>query len=101
MLATNYEATKILSYYKNNIIPIFEKEIPNYNKIKELEQLITIINFINKNNCAFERISNPGHITTSAFIIDPQCKSLVLTLHKKLELWLQIGGHCDGEKIFA
>lgn len=43
----------------------------------------------------FARITRPGHITASAFIIDPQMQRVLLTLHAKLNLWLQLGGHAD------
>ena len=36
-----------------------------------------------------------GHITASALVIDPARGSVLLTLHKKLKLWLQMGGHCE------
>ena len=40
----------------------------------------------------------PGHITGSAWIIDPQKKVVLLTHHAKLNKWLQPGGHADGEE---
>ncbi|MFE6833288.1 NUDIX hydrolase [Streptomyces sp. NPDC057705] len=36
-----------------------------------------------------------GHITGSALVIDPVGERVLLTLHKKLGLWLQMGGHCE------
>lgn len=36
-----------------------------------------------------------GHITASALVIDPSCGRVLLTLHKKLRMWLQMGGHCE------
>jgi len=39
----------------------------------------------------------PGHLTASAFLIDPASRSLFLILHKKLNLWLQPGGHVEAE----
>ncbi|WP_328300706.1 NUDIX hydrolase [Streptomyces sp. NBC_00435] len=36
-----------------------------------------------------------GHITGSALVIDPVGGRVLLTLHKKLGLWLQMGGHCE------
>lgn len=46
---------------------------------------------------AFSR--NPhigGHITGSAFVLSPDGASVLLTHHRKLDKWLQLGGHCDG-----
>ncbi|WP_326588125.1 NUDIX hydrolase [Streptomyces sp. NBC_01294] len=36
-----------------------------------------------------------GHVTASALVIDPAARRVLLTLHKKLGLWLQMGGHCE------
>ncbi|MFE6551917.1 NUDIX hydrolase [Streptomyces sp. NPDC057746] len=38
-----------------------------------------------------------GHITASALVIDPEGGRVLLTLHKKLRMWLQMGGHCEPE----
>lgn len=40
----------------------------------------------------------PGHITASAWIIDPEQSKVLLLHHKKLARWLQPGGHADGER---
>ncbi|MGP4006335.1 NUDIX hydrolase [Streptomyces sp. 4N124] len=36
-----------------------------------------------------------GHITASAMVIDPSREQVLLTLHKKMRMWLQMGGHCE------
>ncbi|MEV7077768.1 NUDIX hydrolase [Streptomyces sp. NPDC093516] len=36
-----------------------------------------------------------GHITASALVIDPAGGRVLLTLHRKLRMWLQMGGHCE------
>lgn len=36
-----------------------------------------------------------GHLTASALVIDPSRGRVLLTLHKKLRMWLQMGGHCE------
>ncbi|MEU6118518.1 NUDIX hydrolase [Streptomyces sp. NPDC047117] len=38
-----------------------------------------------------------GHITASALVVDPSRGRVLLTLHKKLRMWLQMGGHCEPE----
>ncbi|TFV32964.1 NUDIX domain-containing protein [Streptomyces sp. T1317-0309] len=38
-----------------------------------------------------------GHITASAMVIDPEGGRVLLTLHGKLRIWLQMGGHCEPE----
>ena len=41
------------------------------------------------------RANRPGHITGSAYVTDEQMQRVLLTLHGKLNLWLQLGGHAD------
>ncbi|MFJ2762385.1 NUDIX hydrolase [Streptomyces prasinus] len=36
-----------------------------------------------------------GHLTASALVIDPARGRVLLTLHRKLRMWLQMGGHCE------
>ncbi|MBQ0983889.1 NUDIX hydrolase [Streptomyces sp. F63] len=36
-----------------------------------------------------------GHITASALVVDPDTGRVLLTLHRKLGMWLQTGGHCE------
>lgn len=46
-------------------------------------------------NC-LSRAHRPGHFTGSALVIDPDGR-LALMFHRKLQRWLQPGGHADGE----
>lgn len=39
----------------------------------------------------------PGHITASCWIVSPDGSHCLLTRHRKLQKWLQLGGHVDGE----
>lgn len=38
-----------------------------------------------------------GHLTASALVVDPERGRVLLTLHRKLQMWLQMGGHCEPE----
>lgn len=46
---------------------------------------------------ALHRTSLEGHLTGSAVIIAPGRREVLLIHHKKLDRWLQPGGHADGE----
>ncbi|MBO2455917.1 NUDIX hydrolase [Actinomadura barringtoniae] len=37
----------------------------------------------------------PGHITASALVLDSTGTQVLLTLHRKIKMWLQLGGHCE------
>ncbi|MBW2229433.1 MAG: NUDIX hydrolase [Deltaproteobacteria bacterium] len=45
----------------------------------------------------FLRRCGPGHITASAWILSPDRRRFLLTHHRKLGRWLQLGGHADGD----
>jgi 8-oxo-dGTP pyrophosphatase MutT (NUDIX family) len=45
----------------------------------------------------FERTCLPGHVTASAWIVSPDGARFLLTHHRKLGRWLQLGGHTDGD----
>ncbi len=45
----------------------------------------------------FHRTCRPGHITGAAWIISADHRRCLLTHHRKLDRWLQLGGHADGQ----
>jgi 8-oxo-dGTP pyrophosphatase MutT (NUDIX family) len=36
-----------------------------------------------------------GHLTASALVVDPSRRAVLLTLHPRVGMWLQVGGHCE------
>ena len=46
---------------------------------------------------AFEREFAIGHFTGSAWLVSADGARVLLTHHRKLGLWLQLGGHADGD----
>ncbi|GAB4043992.1 NUDIX hydrolase [Spirosoma jeollabukense] len=63
------------------------------------EQAMTqaTIEFVETNSDAFERSLLAGHITGSAWIVSPDRQQVLLIHHRKLDRWLQPGGHADGD----
>lgn len=53
--------------------------------------------FVQANPRCFERALEIGHVTGSAWIVDAAGRRVLLTHHRKLNLWLQPGGHADGD----
>jgi 8-oxo-dGTP pyrophosphatase MutT (NUDIX family) len=39
----------------------------------------------------------PGHLTASGWVVHPGTDATLLTHHRKLDKWLQLGGHADGD----
>ncbi len=60
-----------------------------------------IIRFVETHADCFLRSCVPGHLTGSAWIVDPERTRTLLTHHHKLDRWLQLGGHADGETDLA
>ncbi|RZA15901.1 MAG: NUDIX domain-containing protein [Lysobacteraceae bacterium] len=46
----------------------------------------------------FRRERQEGHFTASCWLVDASGQRTLLTHHRKLGLWLQPGGHADGER---
>lgn len=53
--------------------------------------------FVRAHAECFERRCLPGHVTASAWILDADRSRFLLTHHRKLSRWLQLGGHADGD----
>lgn len=45
---------------------------------------------------SFQRTDRPGHFTGSAMVVSLDGQKVLLTHHRKLQKWLQLGGHADG-----
>lgn len=59
------------------------------------------LRFVTEEPHCFERSCAPGHVTGSAFIVDERGSHTLLTHHRKLGKWLQLGGHVDGSSDVA
>lgn len=53
------------------------------------------------NPSCFERSLLHAHFTASAWVVDEHFGQALLTHHAKLDRWLQLGGHADGEEDLA
>lgn len=47
------------------------------------------------------RSNRPGHLTGSAFVVDSTGQRTLMLLHTKLGIWVQPGGHADGNANLA
>ncbi len=64
---------------------------------REIASLQSALLFIEKNPTCFERSHVAGHVTGSAWILNPARTKALLVHHKKLDMWIQAGGHADGD----
>lgn len=63
----------------------------------EMKELEHIIHFLQRtaDDELYDRSNFDGHITSSSFVLDEKRTSLLFIHHKKLDRWLQPGGHVD------
>ncbi|MCP3917810.1 MAG: NUDIX hydrolase [bacterium] len=67
------------------------------------QQLIQqrILTFVDAHADTLWRTCLAGHLTASALLLDDAREHVLLHHHKKLERWLQFGGHVDGDPDLA
>lgn len=67
----------------------------------EREMTRETITFVKREADCLWRTCRPGHLTGSAWVISPDRKRVLLVHHRKLDRWLQPGGHADGDADLA
>jgi len=74
-------------------------ELGSYFAADERERSMVALmrEFLAAHETCFERTLTIGHVTGSAWIVDPEGAATVLVHHRKLDRWLQPGGHADGD----
>jgi len=90
----------IIEFYKLQEQKKFIKE-EWYSQTKEGETLKAMISFFEEQKNPFERSCQAGHFTGSSWLINKESTKVALCYHKKLKMWLQLGGHCDGSSDIA
>jgi 8-oxo-dGTP pyrophosphatase MutT (NUDIX family) len=60
-----------------------------------------ILGLIDEHEDIAVRTCRPGHLTGSAFVVDPSRMTCLMLFHTKLQRWLQPGGHADGDTNLA
>lgn len=82
------------------VLKLYEKRVKEHPEIFDLsyeeKTLKRFYTFIHENKDCFARTHQKGHLTSSALVLSSCQKKVLLTLHKKLACWLQLGGHADG-----
>ena len=81
---------------KEELIKLLEEYVPS--DLQEKESKEEILHFVYNNEDFTHRGNTKGHITGAAWIVSGDRKKVLLTHHLKLNMWLQIGGHCEGEE---
>ena len=71
--------------------------ITNHTPFDDMERAHTVstLDFLRKNKNCTSTDNLKGHITASAWVLSPDRTETLLPHHKKLNRWLQLGGHID------
>lgn len=57
----------------------------------------SIVQFVQEHENCFERSLQAGHITASCWLLNNDESHALLMHHAKLNIWVQLGGHADGD----
>lgn len=57
--------------------------------------------FVSRHPDCCERTLAEGHLTGSAWLVSADGQRVLLTHHRKLDRWLQLGGHAEGDPDLA
>ena len=63
---------------------------------REEETVSRFVEFVSEHPDCFERSLLQGHITGSAWVVDKSRTRVLLTHHRRMNKWVQLGGHTDG-----
>lgn len=74
-------------------------QLRRHQPFNEHEQLMLsrLLAFVEQHDNCFDRSLLEGHVTASAWVVNPERTHVLLLHHGKLDKWLQPGGHCDGD----
>lgn len=64
--------------------------------LREETDLAAMMAFLKAGGHCFSRTHLPGHFTGSALLLNRDGDRVLLNHHKALDLWVQFGGHADG-----
>lgn len=80
---------------QNTVLTQLNHYQTNYSEEIDLQK--DMIQFVQENADFHQRINLAGHLTASAWILSPDQKSILMIHHKKLNRWLQPGGHLEAQ----
>lgn len=63
----------------------------------EIASKTQMLDFLNEFENCFDRSLAIGHFTGSCWLENYDGSRFLLTLHRKIGLWMQLGGHADGD----
>ena len=87
--------TTLDSYHRSWAITEYPKRVYT----EEVDCVSRFTSFVNSSPDCFLRSHQVGHMTGSALVVNSSLTKVLLTHHRKLGMWLQLGGHADGHHL--
>lgn len=86
-------------YYSRLVVPDMAEELDCYLRFHpDQRSVVDAFREIATDPRAFERERSEGHFTGSAFVVNRERTHTLLVHHRSLGIWVQPGGHADGER---
>lgn len=80
---------------QKDVLALLASYVPQTAEQSRLQEWVAT--FVQEHADCLERNNFHGHVTASGWVIDPAGEKALLTLHRKIGLWLQLGGHAEGD----
>lgn len=80
--------------HKEQLRQLLENYDPTPEEVTAKERMLA---FLDQHDDCFERELAHGHFTASAWLVSKDLSQALLMLHAKLNMWVQLGGHADGD----
>jgi 8-oxo-dGTP pyrophosphatase MutT (NUDIX family) len=81
------------------LISLLRSYVPAADEIGAHEAMLELLAAVDS---PFDReVFSPGHFTASGFVVSPPLDAVLLVHHRRLERWLQPGGHVDPGDVSA
>jgi 8-oxo-dGTP pyrophosphatase MutT (NUDIX family) len=84
--------------HRQPVLALLERHAARVADAGEAAMTAVTLAFVREHPDCLERTCAPGHLTGSAWIVSPDRRRTLLTHHRKLGKWLQLGGHADGDR---
>jgi len=65
--------------------------------MEEAAMVVRTLRFVQTYENCFDRNLMQGHVTGSSWVLNPARSHVLMLHHRKLDRWLQLGGHADND----
>lgn len=80
---------------RSNLVAALERYAVQHPQEREMVERFAV--FVGEEARCYERDCWSGHVTGAAWLMNGAGTHALLTHHRKLNMWLQLGGHSDGD----